>query len=102
MKTFKIYDGDGDSHEYDIDVNQTDKGTVYTLRYSHLPAWTYPGQEIMSATDHGHGIKFSNKFDKDIEYDAFGNLRILMNFITKYDTCLMLEYTYSQENRIKL
>lgn len=88
-------------HEYDIRVIKTDESTSYEMRYSNGDQWTphTKGEHIISATDHGNGIKFTEKIKRSMDYDVFTELRILMNFIQKYDDTIGFEYqTYKQIN----
>ena len=50
-------------HEYDITVHKTDDSNSYEMRYSNGSQWATGtrGEHILSATDHGNGIKFTEK-----------------------------------------
>lgn len=78
-KHFKIFAAD--RHEYDIFYEETDDGEKYSLFRSNSPAWTFPGELVISALDDGDSIKFSEKIGKEIDYSKLVELRILFNFI---------------------
>jgi|NOAtaT_7_FD_contig_41_865726_length_1148_multi_3_in_0_out_0_2 hypothetical protein len=89
------------NHEYDITVHQTDESTSYEMRYSNSPIWSSHtrGEHILSATDHGNGIKFTEKIKRSMDYDNFTELRVLMNFIQDFDGNISQEYkTFKQIN----
>lgn len=86
MKEFKIFE-EG-VHEYTIFVEETDRGTEYSLHRSSASHWTNPNELIVSATDTGHKIKISEKMGKAIDYSDFGEWSLLFKFILKYDKVL--------------
>ena len=88
-------------HEYDITVIKTEESTSYEMRHSNGDQWTEwtKGEHILSATDHGNGIKFTEKIKRSMDYDKFTELRILMDFIDNFDGNISQEYkTYKQIN----
>jgi hypothetical protein len=88
-------------HEYDITVTKTDESTSYEMRYSNGDQWTEwtKAEHILSATDHGNGIKFTEKIKRSMDYDNFTELRLLMQFINNYESNISQEYTtYKQIN----
>jgi hypothetical protein len=99
MKTTKYaIMGDGD-HEYDITVYKTDESTSYEMRYSNSPIWTSHtrGEHILSATDHGNGIEFTEKIKRKMDYDVFTELKVFMEFIYKFDVNIGPNYeTYTR------
>lgn len=86
MKNYVII-ADG-NHEYDITVFETSEVTSFEMRYSQSEQWTSHnrGEHIMSATDFGDGIKFSQKLKKRFDYDFFGELKIFTEFVYNYGT----------------
>lgn len=86
-------------HEYDVIVIKTEMSTSYAMRYSNGEQWSdiTKGQHILSATDDGDGIKFTEKIKRSMGYDNFVELRLFMEFIHNYDENLSPEYkTYKQ------
>jgi hypothetical protein len=75
-------------HEYDITVHETNESTSYEMRYSDSPIWTSHtrGEHILSATDHGNGIEFTQKIKRKMDYDVFTELKVFMDFIFKYES----------------
>jgi hypothetical protein len=104
MKTTKhaiIAEG---KHEYDITVHQTEEGTSYEMRYSDSSIWTSHtrGEHILSATDHGNGIKFTEKIRRSMDYDVFTELKVFMDFVFQYDGNIGPDYqVYSLSNQHK-
>ena len=84
MKYAIMIDG---NHEYDITVIKTESSTSYEMRFSQGEQWTElaRGEHILSATDHGNGIKFTEKFKKSFDYDKFYTLKIFMDFISQQE-----------------
>ena len=77
MKEFLIISTNSDTVEYRV-IQDGDK---YTMYYSHTEHWTYKGKELLSAEDHGNGIKWKHKLPKDMDYCTFEYFWILMKFI---------------------
>ena len=91
MKEYKIFE-EG-VHEYDLFVSEKNGDTTYTLCRSSNPAWTNPGEVIITATEDGNGFTFNRKIGKKIDYSVFSHLRILLGAITSIDTNIMGECT---------
>ena len=88
-------------HEYDISVIKTFESTSYEMRYSNGDQWTSDtkGEYILSATDHGNGIRFTEKIKRSMDYDFFTELRIFMEFINSIDGNISSKFnTYEQIN----
>ncbi len=103
MKNYAII-ADG-NYEYDISVIQTDESTSFEMRYSQSEQWTSHtrGEHIMSATDHGDGIKFTQKFKKSFDYDFFCELKIFTDFVYNYGTGIGSSYEiYEKQNNKKI
>lgn len=98
VEKFKVMSKD--HHEYDITVSKVDEGTIYELRYSNLHLWTEPGKLVLSALDNGNDIEFDRKMKKVVDYGAFAERIILMNFIKEYDKILMSDLTIVREELI--
>jgi hypothetical protein len=88
-------------HDYDITVIKTLGVTSYEMRYSKGDQWNShtKGEHILSATDHGNGILFTKKFKRDMDYDNFTVIRLLMEFINSIEGNIANEFkTYEQIN----
>jgi len=86
-------------HEYDITVHKTTESTSYEMSYSNADQWSEctKGEHILSATDNGNGIQFTEKIKRSMDYDNFTELRIMMEFIQNYDGNISADYkTYKQ------
>jgi hypothetical protein len=83
MKTFKIFCEE--KHEYDIQVDDTDNGTVYSMFRSKADTWTNPGEFIIRAKDDGDGFTFSRKLGKELDYSELIEIKILLNLIARMD-----------------
>lgn len=72
-------------HEYDIHVEETDKGTKYSLIRSKAGHWAdhAQGETVCAILDDGDGYKLSKHVTKDLGYDTASELFILMSFINK-------------------
>lgn len=79
-KSFMVLDHDG-THEYDLTVELTDEGEVFSLFLSNGEQWNsdVKGQLELRMTDDGNGIKFDRKLKK-LDYSTALYLRILLNF----------------------
>jgi len=97
MKYAILSDG---NHEYDITVIKTENSTSYEMRYSKGEQWTSHtrGEHILSATDDGNGIKFTDKFKKNMDYDKFVELKIFLDFIYSQDKNPQVFETYQKIN----
>jgi hypothetical protein len=80
------------SHEFDIQVIETEHSKTYSMYRSHSDIWTNPGEHIQTITDDGNGMNFNVKVKKSIDYGVFAELSILLDFIKNYDTVLIEEY----------
>lgn len=86
-KTYLVYDHEG-QHEYDIVVEETEKGyTKCSIFRSQSDMWYdgVKGEFIMSMTDDGNGVKFKES-KKEMDYADLECLRLLVNFYREIDT----------------
>lgn len=80
------------SHDYDIEVIKTEYATTYSMCYSQSDLWTEPGMHLQTITDDGNNMHLNVKVKKTLDYSAFAELSILLDFIKNHDTALMDEY----------
>jgi hypothetical protein len=91
MRKFRVYDtlnGDGETHDYDVSIEDTDKGQKNTLYRSNGGDWASDcrGEELFSLLDTGNGIIFpKNIFSKDVDYHTLAELFVLLSVINKTD-----------------
>lgn len=83
QKTFRVFAKN--KHEYDIIVEQTSRGTLYSMNYSSLSEWSFPGELIISVLDDGGDLHLSKKLGKKLDYSELVEIKILFNFITSLD-----------------
>lgn len=83
MKKFRIFEQN--KHEYDVLIEESDEGTVYSLHYSDSNRWTHPNELILSAKDDRNQVKFSQKLGKELDYSSCVELKILLNIISIHD-----------------
>ena len=72
-------------HEYDLQVENTDAGTKYSLIRSQADQWSdnAKSQTVCAILDDGDGYKLSKHVTRDMGYDTMAELFILMSFINK-------------------
>jgi hypothetical protein len=72
-------------HEYDIHVEDTDRGTKYSLIRSQAGHWSdsAKGQTVVAILDDGDDMTLSKHVTKRLRYDLAAELFILMSFINK-------------------
>jgi len=92
MRKFKVYntfDQKGtQTHDYDITVEDTDKGHKYTLFRSDGGDWAddCKGEELFSLLDTSNGYLFpKNMYSKDVDYSNLAELFVLLSVINKTD-----------------
>lgn len=101
MKNYKLFDNEG--YEYDMFVEKTEEGTVYTLKYGNNKDWTDPGSVAMKATDTGDGFEFSfTSLGNNMDYGLFGELYVMMAFIRKSNENEWHTYTAYETTNIIL
>jgi hypothetical protein len=89
-RTFQIVDTageDGYSHDYDVTVELTDAGTVYTMHYSMNHYWDEKrrGEKIMTIIDDGDGYVVNPKFNKAMDYAEMAELFAMLSFINSQE-----------------
>lgn len=86
MKKSYIVIGEADVHEYDLHVEDTDKGTEYSLHASTSPIWTEStrGKLMLRMIDDGNLVIFERlpeaRETLKLDYHVLTYLRILINF----------------------
>lgn len=91
MRKFRVYDtfnGGGEVHDYDVTIEDTDKGDKYTLYRSNGANLSdeCKGEEIFSLLDTGNGIVFPKKiYTKDVYYHNLAELFVLLSVMNKTD-----------------
>jgi hypothetical protein len=91
MRKFRVYDtfnGGGEVYDYDVTIEDTDKGDKYTLYRSNGGNWSdhCKGEEIFFLLDTGNGVIFpKNIFSKDVDYHNLAELFVLLSVINKTD-----------------
>lgn len=72
-------------HEYDIHVEQTNRGIKYSLIRSKAEHWSDSAKDkkVCAIIDSGDGIRLSKHITEDLGYDTAAELFILMAFINK-------------------
>jgi len=72
-------------HEYDIHVEETNRGTKYSLIRSKAGHWSdyAKDKKVVAILDDGDGMRLSKHITRDLGYDTAAELFILMSFINK-------------------
>jgi len=93
-------------HEYDIHVEDTDRGTKYSLIRSQAGHWSdhAKGQTVVAIMDDGDAITLSKHITKELGYDTAAELFILMSFINKqgFSNCFFMGTIEKVENVIEI
>jgi hypothetical protein len=89
MKEFFVFD-DEKTHMYTLQVTKDKKqNNVFTLRTSSESGWfaNYKNVALLSITDTGNGLIFDKSYlkNKEFSYSKTIALKILLEFMTKYD-----------------
>lgn len=79
IKKFMVFDQEN-VHEYNIVVEETDKGVEYSLFMSDGEQWEEhaKGELILSMINNGDGVIFSKKLKK-LDYSDLFAVRLLLN-----------------------
>ena len=91
MRKFRVYDtfnGDGEVYDYDVTIEDTDKGDKYTLFRSNGGNWSDDcrREEIFSLLDTGNGVIFpKNIYTKEVNYSQLAELFVVLSVINKKD-----------------
>jgi hypothetical protein len=89
MKVYRVmntYPGEENGrHEYDIHVEETNKGTKYSLIRSKAGHWSdsAKGKTVAAIMDNGDELILSKHIKQRLGYDVAAELFILMCFINK-------------------
>ena len=93
-------------HEYDIHVEDTNRGTKYSLIRSQAGHWSDDAKEktVVAIIDDGDGYKLSKHVTKDLGYDTAAELFILMSFINKqgFTNCFFMGTIEKIENVVTI
>ena len=78
-KKFMVFDQEN-VHEYNIVVEETDKGVEYSLFMSEGEQWNdhAKGELVLSMVNDGNGVTFSKKLKK-LDYTDLFAVRLLLN-----------------------
>lgn len=87
MKTYKLI-----SQVNDI-LTFTENDLTYTLS---IEPSIGDSIVIFEATDTGNGIKFTNKFDRELDYSETDYLRLFLNLIEQEDKSLFESYIVTE------
>lgn len=80
MKTYHVITKSG-VHDYDITVDETDRGRKFVLFRSNNESWTQPGEPVMTLkTDEHDGTVILPKMPRRIECHEAEELHILLKF----------------------
>ena len=79
VKKFMVFDQEN-LHEYNIVIEETDKGIEYSLFMSESEQWEEhaKGELIISMFNDGNGVTFSKKLKK-LDYSDLFAVRLLLN-----------------------
>lgn len=80
------------SHDYDIQVIETENSKTYSMYYSKSEIWTTPGEHLQTVTDDGNDMHFNPKLKKTLDYAKFCEVSMLLDFIKNYDKTLSEEF----------
>ncbi len=84
-KKFIVIDVDGE-YEYDIIVDETDEGTLFSLYLSNGNQWNEhaKGMFCISMLDTGNGVKFNPELS-EMDYSQLNYIRLLTNLEVELD-----------------
>lgn len=97
MRKFRVYntfDHPGDTHDYDVTIENTDEGEKITLFKSYGGDWADDcrGEELFSLLDTGNGVIFPKKiYTKEVDYVCFTELFVLLSVMNKTDSIPLFE-----------
>lgn len=89
MKVYRVMNSfpgeENGRHEYNLYVEESDKGTKYSLIRSQAGHWSEDakGQTVVAIMDDGDSMLLSKHVTKNLQYDTAAELFILMSFINK-------------------
>jgi hypothetical protein len=92
MRKFKVYNTfdqkSSQIHDFDVTIEDTDKGDKYTLYRSNGGDWVddCKGEELFSLLDTGNGVIFpKNIYSKEVHYCEMAELFVLLSVINKIE-----------------
>lgn len=88
FRVYNTYDHLGDMHDYDVTIENIDKGKKITLFRSYGGDWSddCKGEEIFSLLDTGNGVIFPKKiYTKEVDYSKLAELFVILSIINKTD-----------------
>lgn len=82
-----------DRHEYNIHVENTERGTKYSLVRSNAEHWaeSFRNTTACAIIDDGDGYIMSKHFKKEMDYAITAEFLILLVFINKTDNFSLFE-----------
>jgi hypothetical protein len=93
-------------HEYNLCVEQTNRGTKYSLIRSQAGHWSDDarGKTVVAILDNGDGYQLSKHVSRDLQYDTAAELFILMSFINKqgFHNCYFMGTIEEVKNVIEI
>ena len=106
QKTFLIMDTsgeDGYNHDFDVTVDYTDDGTVYTMYRSRNHYWDQEarGQKVMTIIDDGDGLTISPRTNKSLDYAEAAELFAMLSFINSQEKYGLYKGDIIETNLIK-
>lgn len=83
-----------DNLEYIIKVKKNKKGTHYKMYRSKGDQWVdrVKGELVEYWLDHGNGFEGLDIDDRQTDYDRLGTIKIMFDFIKKYDDNLFMKH----------
>lgn len=84
-KIYQVIDKVNKEHDYNISVQDINKGTLYGLYRSMSSNWTEGcrGEKVMEILDDGNG--YISKLSKNLDYSQGVELLILLTFMNHND-----------------
>lgn len=81
-RTFIVFNPSG-GHEYDITIESSEKGEIYSLFRSNSSDWSekFRGDLILQMIDSGNNVRFDRQF-QTFEYDEIFEFQLLVNLKT--------------------
>ena len=94
---------DGYNHDYDVTVEHTDAGTVYTMFYSRNHYWDQSarGKKVMTVIDDGNGLVFNPRANKAMDYAEVAELFAMLSFINSQEKYGLYKGDIIETNLIK-
>ena len=91
-KKYEIFDGD--NLEYIIKVKKNKRGTHYKMFRSKGEQWSSSakGELVEWWLDHGNGFEGLDIDDRQTDYDKIDRIKLMLDFIEKYDNNLFINY----------